>query len=146
MFNLLFVLKYIINFTQAATGGVIWKKLYLKNLQYSQENILCWSLFFNKVAGVRLIFLGRSKESWVGILKCLFFKSMDWFLYNRDLCHERIKGRGKWSFLPLFNCPKVLVLCLSLCLVYAFLYEFFLDESKMNSKLWLTGKLRNQAF
>ena len=24
-------------------------------------------------------------------------KSMDWFLYNRDLCHKRVNGLSKWN-------------------------------------------------
>ena len=40
--------KKILDKLEAATGGVIYKKVLLKNLQ----NLLCHSLFFNKVAGL----------------------------------------------------------------------------------------------
>ena len=30
--------SYIIKLTKVATGGIIWKKLFVKILQYSQEN------------------------------------------------------------------------------------------------------------
>ena len=40
------------NFSEAATAGVLWKKLFLKNLQYSQERTLLktseyWEIFKN---------------------------------------------------------------------------------------------------
>ena len=27
---------------------------------------------------------------------------MDWFLYDKDLGHERVKGSVRWVFAPLF--------------------------------------------
>ena len=40
------------NYLEAATGGVLWKKLSLKNSQYAQENTSV-EVFFNKVAGLQ---------------------------------------------------------------------------------------------
>ena len=37
---------------EAATGGVLWKKLFLKISQYSQENT-CVGVSFNKTAGLK---------------------------------------------------------------------------------------------
>ena len=38
---------------EAATGGVLLKKVFLEISQNSQQKHLCQSLFFNKVAGLR---------------------------------------------------------------------------------------------
>ena len=47
----MYQLLLIFIITEAATVGVLWKKVILKNLQNSQENT-CARVFFNKVAGV----------------------------------------------------------------------------------------------
>ena len=39
--------------TEAATGDVLWRKVFLKNSQNFTEKHLCWSFIFNKVAGLR---------------------------------------------------------------------------------------------
>ena len=39
--------------TEAATGGVLYKKAVLKNFSNFTGKHPCWSLFFNKVAGLK---------------------------------------------------------------------------------------------
>ena len=53
---------------EAATGGVLRKKDVLKNFAKLTEKQLCQSLFFNKVTGLRKLFLQNNFEQL--LLKC----------------------------------------------------------------------------
>ena len=54
--------------TEAATRGVLWKKVILRNFTKLTGKHLCNSLLFNKVAGPRLI----KKETLVQVFSCKF--------------------------------------------------------------------------
>ena len=56
--------------TEATTRGILWKKVFLKISQNSQENA-CVSLFFNKVAGLRPATLWK-KQTLAQVLSCEF--------------------------------------------------------------------------
>ena len=56
---------------EAATGGVVQKKLFLKILKYSQE-VTCAESFFNKVAGLGPASL--LKRDLTQVLSCEYFE------------------------------------------------------------------------
>ena len=47
-------IKVLMEYTEAATGGVLYKKAVLKNFAKFTGKRLCQSLFLNKVAGLSL--------------------------------------------------------------------------------------------
>ena len=71
------------NHTEAATRGVLYKKVFLKISQKSQENTCATVSFFNKVGGLRPATLLK-KRAWywcfsVNFVKFLFFNILRLF-------------------------------------------------------------------
>ena len=58
----------LMQMSEAATGGVLRKKDVLKNFAKLTEKQLCQRLFFNKVTGLRKLFLQNNFEQL--LLKC----------------------------------------------------------------------------
>ena len=54
-------MNLLLIFSEAATRGVLWKKLFLEILQKSQENACARVSFFNKNAGLRPAFLLKKR-------------------------------------------------------------------------------------
>ena len=82
--------------TDAATRGVLYKKVFLKILQNSQENT-CTSLFFHKVAGLRPTTLSK-KRLWHGCFTVNFVK----FLRTPFLHRTPLVALGRGLFLKNF--------------------------------------------
>ena len=60
-------------YKEAATTGVLWKKVFLEISQNSQEKTCARASFLNKVAGLRLATSFKKKDPDTGVSKSTFF-------------------------------------------------------------------------
>ena len=81
--------------TEAGTRGVLYENVFLEISQNSQENTLCSSLFFNKIAGLRPATL--LKETLAEVFSSEFCKiSKNTFLHRTTLVAASVVKTGKY--------------------------------------------------
>ena len=71
-------------------------------LDYQRDNTLNFSRQrWDEIKNTKLCFSYLNRKPWSRFYEIVLSFSMQWFIYHRDLCHERVKGSEKTYLLPL---------------------------------------------